>query len=71
MRPIPKQIEMMDDAMAEIIGRKTPAERLAIAHSMWRMARDAMRASLAQHNPTWTAEQLQREVARRMSHGAV
>ena len=61
----------MDDEVAEIISRKTPAERLAIAHSMWRFARDTMRAFVAQQNPTWTTEQINREVAKRMSHGAV
>jgi hypothetical protein len=71
MRPFPKKLEMMDDEMAEIISQKTPAERLAIAHSMWRMARNLLRASVTQNNPTWTAEQINREVARRLSHGAV
>ena len=70
-RRLPNQIEMIDDQMAEIIKQKSPAERLAIAHSMWRMARDTMRSFIAQQNPNWTSEQIDREVASRISHGAV
>ncbi len=70
-RKLPNQIEMIDDRMAAIIKQKSPAERLAIAHSMWRMARDTMRAFIAQQNPKWTSEQIDREVASRMSHGTV
>jgi hypothetical protein len=71
VRKAPEKIEMMDWQMAEIISQKTPAQRLAIAHAMWWYARDNMRVFIAQQNPTWTAEQVDREVAKRISHGAV
>src|SRR5262249_5994135 len=69
-RKVPR-IEMMDDATAEVLSRKTPAERLAIGHGLWRSASDNLRSVLAQLNPGWTQEQIDREVAVRMSHGAV
>ena len=42
----PKRYEIVDDEMAEVLRRKTPAERLEMAHSMWRLARDLIRASV-------------------------
>ena len=62
---------MVDDAMAAILQRKTEAERLAIAFGMWDFAQQMIRANLRREHPNWTAEQIQRETARRMSHGAV
>jgi hypothetical protein len=66
-----QSIDMIDDAMADILRQKTPAERLAIANGMWRFARDMIRNNLRRENPDWTDEQIQRETARRLSHGAV
>lgn len=64
-------ITMVDDAMAEILRQKTSAERLAIANGIWRFARDMIRATIAQEHSEWSQEDLNRAVARRMSHGAV
>jgi hypothetical protein len=66
-----QKMEILDDAMAEILRRKTPAERLAIANGMWRFARDMLRANIAREHPDWTEDQVNRMVARRLSHGAV
>ena len=35
---LPKRIEMVDDAMAEVLRSKSPTERIAIAHGMWNHA---------------------------------
>lgn len=67
----PRRIEVMDDAMAEILRRKTPAERLAIGFGLWRSAQKLLRGQLASLHPEWDAQRLDREVARRLSHGAV
>ena len=64
-------MEILDDAMADILRRKTPAERLAIANGMWKFARDMLRANLVREHPDWTAEEVNRMVARRLSHGAI
>jgi hypothetical protein len=69
-RPLPT-IEVPDDAMCEILRKKTPAERLAIAFGMWKFARDMIRANLRHEHPEWSSEQIEREAARRLSHGAV
>jgi hypothetical protein len=63
--------EVVDHQMASILREKSPAERLAIAHGMWRSARNMLFSALRGQNVDWTEEQIQSEVARRLSHGAV
>lgn len=65
------QIEVVDDAMADVLRLKTPAERIGIGFGLWTAARTMLSAHLRREHPDWSGEQLQREVARRMSHGAV
>jgi hypothetical protein len=67
---INERFETMDDCMVPILRAKTSAERLAIAHGMWRFARDTIIAVLRKQYPDWTDRQIQRELARRISHGA-
>ncbi|GIW54973.1 MAG: hypothetical protein KatS3mg082_1377 [Nitrospiraceae bacterium] len=66
-----RRIEFMDEAMAEVLRRKTPAERLQIGFGLWRSARKLFRGQLASLHPEWDTQRLEREVARRLSHGAV
>lgn len=68
---IPEKIEVMDDAMADILRQKTERERLEIAFGMWRFARDMIRANAEADHPEWTEGEIRRYVASRMSHGAV
>ncbi|ALA59014.1 hypothetical protein [Nitrospira moscoviensis] len=65
------RIEVIDDVMADVLRRKTPAERLAIGFGLWRSARVILRGQLEARHPDWDSERLDREVARRLSHGAV
>lgn len=64
-------IEVMDDAMADLLRRKTEVERLQIAGRMWRSARVILRGAIRTEHPDWTADQVEREIARRISHGVV
>jgi hypothetical protein len=66
-----QSIEIIDDRVVEILRKKTPAERLAIADGLWRFAREMIHDVIAQEHPDWTESQIQRQAARRMSHGAV
>ena len=66
-----RRIEVMDDVMAEVLRRKTPAERIAIGFGLWRSAQKLLRAQLASLHPEWDARRLEREVVRRLSRGAV
>jgi len=65
------QIEVVDDSMAEVLSRKTPAERIRIGFNLWTSARNMLMTHLKKTHPEWDAEKLKQEVARRLSHGAV
>jgi len=66
-----ERIEIMDDAMVQVLRSKSPAERFAIAAGMWRSARDMIRCMLRAEHPEWTDESVNREAARRLLlHGA-
>ena len=61
-----RHIEIVSDEMAEILRRKTPTERLAMAHAMWRENRQRIHDSICAANPDLTAEQINREVCRQL-----
>ena len=67
----PGQIEVMDREMAAILSRKTPAERLGTSFALWESACSMLKAHLTHTHRDWTPERVRREVAHRMSHGAV
>jgi hypothetical protein len=66
-----RDIEIIDDQMASLLRSKTEAERFAMIDKFWRFARTLILARIAHEHPDWTEDQVRREVARRMSHGAV
>ncbi|MDI6722952.1 MAG: hypothetical protein QMD97_05305 [Candidatus Aenigmarchaeota archaeon] len=61
----------MDDIMAEVLRHKTPAERLQIGFNLLESAYRMLKTHLGKTHPEWNAEQIEKEVARRLSHGAV
>ncbi|HUQ69872.1 MAG TPA: hypothetical protein VM165_10135 [Planctomycetaceae bacterium] len=63
--------EFVDDQMADILRQKTEVERLRIAGRMWRSARVILRGAIKTDHPDWSDEQVNREIARRISHGVV
>lgn len=65
------QIEVVDSAQASVLRGKTPAERLQIGFEIWESSRRLLTAYLEQSHPEWSEEAIRREVARRLSHGAV
>jgi Rv0078B-related antitoxin len=62
--------EVVDHTMAAVLREKSPAERLAIAHGLWRSAARMVRGILRNEHPGWSDEKIGREAARRLSHGA-
>ena len=70
MRLNADRIEVMDDAMAEVYRRKSTAERLAVAHGMWRYARMRLLAAVKWQHPEWDDDAIRREVSRRLMHGS-
>jgi hypothetical protein len=71
MESLTHQFDLIDDRMAEVLRSKTEADRLAIAHGLWRSAGSILRSMLHANHPDWSDEQVRHEVARRLSHGAV
>ena len=67
----PRNFEAMDDEMAEVLRAKTDGERLQIAFRMFSFARRMILSNLRAEHPDWSEEQIRRETARRISHGAV
>ena len=65
-----ERIEVMDDAMVQVLRSKSSAERLTVANGMRRSARDMIRCMLRAEHPEWTDEAVHREAARRLAHGA-
>jgi len=64
-------MEVMDDAMANVLREKTEAERLNIANRMWKSARSILRGAIQTEHPDWSKEQINGEIAERISHGLV
>lgn len=65
----PFRMEIIDHDMARVLAEKTNAERLQIGWGMWRSARNMLTRLVAFEHPDWTELKVQREVAKRMSHG--
>ena len=65
------QIEVVDSIMAEVLRTKTPAERIRIGFSLWTSARKMLLSHLGASNPEWDAQRLNKEAAKRLSHGSV
>jgi hypothetical protein len=64
-------MEVVDDVMAGILRRKTPAERIEIGFKLWTSARKMLTAHLKSTYPDWSDKQISKEVAKRLSHGIV
>ena len=65
------RVEVVDDMMAEVLRNKTPAERISIGFGLWTSARRMLLSHLGSTHPEWDTERLNKEVARRLSHGVV
>jgi hypothetical protein len=70
-RAAPPRVEVIDDATAAMFRAMTPAQRVASALRAHRMARQFVTAIVRSGHPDWADELVNREVARRMSGGAV
>lgn len=63
------QIEVVDDNVAAVLRRKTPAERIQMALAANRMVRLRIAGHLQTIHPDWSQEEIQAEIARRMRLG--
>jgi hypothetical protein len=67
----PGQIEVANDARAEILRHKTPAEGIRIGFTLWTPACNMLITHLERTHPEWNNDRVKKEVARRLSHGAI
>jgi hypothetical protein len=62
----PQRIEVVDDAIAEILRSKSVTERIAMAADANDTARCLVAAGVRHAHPEWSESDMQREIARRM-----
>jgi len=67
----PERIEVVDDAMADVLRQKSSQERLRIAFGLFSSARRMLLSHFCSEHADWTDERINREAARRLSHGAI
>ncbi len=64
-----RNLEVIDDVMAQVLREKTPQQRLAIAFDMWISTKIQLTNYLRSQHMDWDEKMIQQEVARRLSHG--
>lgn len=62
----PNRIEVVDEQIADVLRRKSPSQRLAMAFSANRTARLLILAGIKHQHPDWTTQQMTSELTRRM-----
>ena len=65
------QIEVVDDAMAKVLRKKRPDERIRIGFDIWISAHAMLTTHIGRLHPDWDGEKVGREVARRFLHGSL
>jgi hypothetical protein len=66
-----RNIEIIGDVIAKILREKTPQQRLAIAFNLWTSAKKQLINFLRAEHPDWSDSMIQKEVAKRLSHGVI
>ena len=64
------QIEVLDEALAEVLRRKTPAEKIQMIGAAHRTARQLIAAGVRQQHPEWDDARVEAEMLRRLTRGA-
>jgi hypothetical protein len=72
MRPAPRpeHIEVVDDAIAEILRRNGGARSVEMIASCWRFMRSSLDSQIRRMHPTWSDDQIGSEVRRRLLDGS-
>jgi hypothetical protein len=65
------QIEVVDDAMVEVLRKKSHAERIRVGFTLWESARDMLAFHLQKTHPEWDEKRVQQEVSGRFLHGTL
>ena len=65
----PRNVEIVDTAVARILRSKSGAERLEMAFEMYESVWDMLSNKLSTDHPEWTEDDVRAEVVKRLSHG--
>jgi len=65
----PRNIEVIDDELAEVLRFKTPAQKVEMVAAANRTARLLAAAGIRYQHPDWDDTQVQAEVIRRVTGG--
>ncbi len=63
------QIEVVDQAIADVMRQKSPAEKIALVGIAHRTAKRLLAAGIRHTHPDWSDDAIQEEVCRRLLHG--
>jgi hypothetical protein len=65
------EFEVLDDHLAAILRAKSDWQRLRSVDAFWQSARAILRAAICTEHPEWNRDQIHREIAQRISNGAL
>ncbi len=65
-----RDVEVVDDQLAEVLRRKSPAEKVEMVAAANRTARLLAAAGVRFQHPDWNDAQIQAEVIRRVTGGS-
>jgi hypothetical protein len=68
--PRPEQIEVVDDAVAEVLRRNGGAKSVEMIASAWRFMHDVLDRQIRTKHPSWPDAQVAAEVRRRLLNGS-
>lgn len=63
----PGQIEVVDDAVAEVLRKKTSGQRMAMVGEAWESARAWIEGSVRSQHQDWSEEQIMAQVRWRLT----
>jgi hypothetical protein len=67
---IPERVEMVDDAIADILRRKSIAEKLRMVAGGWTLLRAMHASQVRRAHPDWDERRVRTETSHRMSNGS-
>jgi len=69
-RRIPPSVEVVDDAIADILRRKAPAEKIRMVAGGWSLLRAMHTWQIRRDHPDWDEVLVRTETSRRMSRAS-
>ena len=62
-----RRLDIVDHEVARVLRAKSGMERLRLAHEAWELARERLTAFFSAEHPEWERDEVQRQVAKRLS----